>query len=162
MTPHKKWITHLYNFFHVQRCLVTRLLFSRYNLSKPSWILFLLTIKIFKGVGNLLANVAFPYKTPILVRLNVCVTGGTRTLWRHYCKALLLPSRSRHCEHWGRGGNEVLNQLFVLQPASLQWNRIKPAVAEGRNQKPLVPQSWKSYRLAGMQEETRLENENYD
>ena len=35
-------------------------------------------------------------------------------------------------------------------------------MADGRNQKPLVPQSWKSYHLAGMQEETRLENESYD
>ena len=32
-------------------------------LSKPSWILFLLTIKIFKDGKNLLANVTFPYKT---------------------------------------------------------------------------------------------------
>ena len=42
-----------------------------YILSKPSWILFLLTIKIFKDDENLLANVTFPYKTLILVRFNV-------------------------------------------------------------------------------------------
>ena len=32
-------------------------------LSKPSWILFLLTIKIFKDDEKLWANVTFPYKT---------------------------------------------------------------------------------------------------
>ena len=44
--------------------------FALYTLSKLSWILFLLTIKIFKDDGNLLANVTFPYKTLMLVRFN--------------------------------------------------------------------------------------------
>ena len=39
-------------------------------LSKPSWILFLLTIKTFKDDENLLVNVTFPYKTLILIRLS--------------------------------------------------------------------------------------------
>ena len=37
-------------------------------LSKLSWVLFLLTIKIFKDDKNLLANVTFPYKTLIIRR----------------------------------------------------------------------------------------------
>ena len=57
-------------------------------LSKPSWILFLLTIKTFKDDENLLVNVTFPYKTLILVRFNVWVTARARNLWRHQCKAL--------------------------------------------------------------------------
>ena len=57
-------------------------------LSKPSWILFLLTIKTFKDDENLLVNVTFPYKTLIPVRFDVWVTARTRNLWRHQCKAL--------------------------------------------------------------------------
>ena len=83
----KKWhrirneITHLYSFFHAERCLGTRdgmrWLFSGYVLSKTSWILFLLTTKIFKDDETLLANVTFPCKT--LIRL-ILVTAGTRNL----------------------------------------------------------------------------------
>ena len=40
-------------------------------LSNPSWILFLLTLKIFKDDEKLLANVTLPYKTRILVSFNV-------------------------------------------------------------------------------------------
>ena len=57
-------------------------------LSKPSWILFLLTIKTFKDDENLLVNVTFPYKTLTLVRFNVWVTARTRNLWRSQFKAL--------------------------------------------------------------------------
>ena len=35
--------------------------FQDYMLSKPSWISFLLTVKIFKDNENLLANMTFPY-----------------------------------------------------------------------------------------------------
>ena len=58
--PVRNKITHLYS-------LGTPWLFSEYTLSKPSWILFLLTIKIFNDDQNLLANVTFPYRTLILV-----------------------------------------------------------------------------------------------
>ena len=63
------------SFFHVERCLGTCWLFSgyMYTLSKPSWILFLLTIKIFKDDEKLWANVTFPYKT--LIRLRACLHG---------------------------------------------------------------------------------------
>ena len=94
-------ITHLYSFFHVERCLGTRWLFSGYiyMLSKPSWILFPLTIKIFKDDEKLWANVTFPYKTLIrllLVRFNVWVTAGTRNLWCHLCKGLIIGCKKRH------------------------------------------------------------------
>ena len=58
-------------------------------LSKPSLILSLLTMKIFKDDGNLLANVTFPHKTLKLVRFNVWVTAGTSNSWCHWYKALL-------------------------------------------------------------------------
>ena len=79
-------ITHQYSFFRVLRCLGTRWLFWRCILTKPSCILFLLTIKIFKDDGNVLANVTSPYKTLLLVKFNVWVTAGTRHLWRHSAK----------------------------------------------------------------------------
>ena len=40
-------------------------------LLKTSWILFLLTTKIFKDDINLLANVTFPYKTFLQIKFNV-------------------------------------------------------------------------------------------
>ena len=90
----------MYSFFYVERCsLGTCWLFSGYVLSKPSWILFLLTIKIFKDDEKLWANVTFPYKTLVrllLVRFNVWVTAGTRNLWRHQCKGLIIGCKERH------------------------------------------------------------------
>ena len=39
-------------------------------LSKPNWILFLSTIKIFKDYENVLANVTLSYSTLIVIRFN--------------------------------------------------------------------------------------------
>ena len=43
-------------------------------LLKPRWILFLITIKIFKDNEKLLVNVTFPYKTLLLIRLVQCLS----------------------------------------------------------------------------------------
>ena len=50
-------------FFMLSFCFYLHaLIIFRIMLSKPSWILFLLTIKIFKDDEKLLANVTFPSK----------------------------------------------------------------------------------------------------
>ena len=58
----------------LQYCLKYVNCHLRYKLLKPSWVLCLLPIKIFKDNRKLLANVTFPYKTLILIRLVQCLS----------------------------------------------------------------------------------------